>query len=72
MIEMSAVTPQYGGVSYRRLEAEGELRWPCPDDDHPGTPILHAETFTRGLGEFAAVDYEPARRAVVTPSGPWC
>ena len=59
MIEMSSVTPQYGGVSYRRLEAEGEIRWPCPSDDHPGTAILHAETFTRGLGEFAPVDYVP-------------
>jgi formate dehydrogenase alpha subunit len=59
MIEMSSVTPQYGGVSYRRLEAEGEIRWPCPDDDHPGTAILHAERFTRGLGEFAPVDYLP-------------
>ncbi len=59
MNEMAAVTPQYGGVSYRRLEAEGSLQWPCPDDDHPGTPILHAETFTRGRGEFLAVDYVP-------------
>ena len=60
MFEMSAVTPQYGGVSYRRLEAEGEIRWPCPTADHPGTAILHAETFTRGLGAFATVDFEPA------------
>lgn len=60
MNEMSAVTPQYGGVSYRRLDELGELRWPCPSDDHPGTTILHAEQFTRGLGAFAAVDYEPA------------
>lgn len=59
MIEMSSVTPQYGGISYRRLEAEGEIRWPCPDDHHPGTAILHAERFTRGLGEFSAVDYTP-------------
>ncbi len=59
MFETSSVRPQYGGVSYPRLEAEGEMRGPCPDDDHPGTAILHAETFTRGLGEFAAVDYVP-------------
>jgi len=64
MNEMSAVTPQYGGVSYRRLDTEGSLQWPCPDDDHPGTPILHAETFTRGRGEFAAVDYLPAPEQV--------
>lgn len=60
MDEMSAVTPQYGGVSYRRIDERGELRWPCPDDEHDGTPILHAERFTRGLGAFAVVDHEPA------------
>lgn len=60
MDEMAAVTPQYGGISYRRLEAEGGLQWPCPSDEHPGTPILHAESFTRGRGVFAAVDYTPA------------
>ncbi len=59
MDEMSAVTPQYGGITYRRLEEEGGLQWPCPEEDHPGTPILHTETFARGLGEFAAVDYTP-------------
>jgi predicted molibdopterin-dependent oxidoreductase YjgC len=47
-------------VSYKRLDAEGEIRWPCPDSKHPGTAILHAETFTRGLGAFAVVDFEPA------------
>jgi formate dehydrogenase major subunit/formate dehydrogenase alpha subunit len=60
MDEMSAVTPQYGGVSYRRLESEGNLQWPCPENDHPGTPILHVDRFTRGRGEFLAVDYLPA------------
>jgi predicted molibdopterin-dependent oxidoreductase YjgC len=60
MNEMSAVTPQYGGVSYRRLEAQGSLQWPCPEDDHPGTPVLHTERFTRGKGAFLAVDYTPA------------
>jgi len=60
MDEMAMVTPQYGGVTYERLEAEGELRWPCRDASDRGTAILHAETFTRGLGAFAAVDHEPA------------
>ena len=59
MDEMAAVTPQYGGISYKRLDAEGGLQWPCPDLKHPGTPILHAESFTRGKGAFAAVDYTP-------------
>ena len=60
MEEMSAVTPQYGGITYERLAREGGLQWPCPDAEHPGTPVLHAETFTRGRGSFAAVEYRPA------------
>ena len=59
MIEMSAVTPQYDGISYRRLEREGGIQWPCPSDDHPGTPILHVDGFTRGKGAFAAIGYTP-------------
>ncbi len=59
MEEISALTPSYGGISYERLEKEGELRWPCPDADHPGTPILHVGKFTRGKGLFSAVEYKP-------------
>ena len=59
MLEMSAVTPQYDGISYRRLENEGGIQWPCPSDDHPGTPILHVDGFARGKGAFAAIDYVP-------------
>jgi len=35
------------GISYDRMEKEG-LQWPCPSDDHPGTQILHAESFPIG------------------------
>jgi formate dehydrogenase alpha subunit len=60
MEEVSKVTPQYGGVSYDRLEEDG-LQWPCPDADHPGTPILHVDKFARGLGLFSVVEHqEPA------------
>ena len=70
MDEMAAVTPQYGGISYRRLATEGGLQWPCPDLKHPGTPILHAESFTRGRGAFAAVDYAPPP-SFATPERPF-
>ncbi|WP_435194659.1 formate dehydrogenase subunit alpha [Natronomonas sp. EA1] len=42
MAEIASLTPIYGGVTYDRLE-EGEhgLQWPCPDEDHPGTPYLY-------------------------------
>ncbi|WP_366028975.1 molybdopterin dinucleotide binding domain-containing protein [Rhodoferax sp.] len=57
--EMRMVTPSYRGMTYARLEKVG-LRWPCPTEDHPGTPILHKERFTRGLALLAALDYRPS------------
>ena len=58
--EIAALTPSMAGISYARLEGDG-LQWPCPTPDHPGTPILHREKFTRGLGRFIAVEFrEPA------------
>jgi formate dehydrogenase major subunit len=60
MEEISKVTPSYAGLSYERIEHEG-IHWPCPTPEHPGTPILHREQFTRGKGLFHAIDYiEPA------------
>ena len=35
------------GISYDRID-KGGLQWPCPSDDHPGTQILHGETFPIG------------------------
>jgi len=52
--ELGTVTPIYAGMSHDRLSGEG-LRWPCPDTDHPGTPILHVGKFSRGLGKFNLV-----------------
>lgn len=56
--EMRALTPSYAGISYQRLE-RGPIAWPCPTPDHPGTPILHTERFTRGKGLFRAIEYRP-------------
>lgn len=56
--EIASVTPQYAGMSYERLEEQG-LQWPCPTADHPGTAYLHSGTFSRGLGKFTAVDFQP-------------
>ncbi|MDO8635703.1 MAG: molybdopterin dinucleotide binding domain-containing protein, partial [Dehalococcoidia bacterium] len=59
MKEISQLTPSYGGISYERLEKEGGLQWPCPTPDHPGTPRLHTEKFTRGKGKFSPLEYRP-------------
>lgn len=58
MEEISRLTPSYGGISYQRLETE-VLQWPCPTREHPGTPFLHKDTFTRGKGKFAPLEYRP-------------
>jgi len=58
MDELAALTPIYGGIRHSRLIPDG-LQWPCPDTSHPGTPILHREKFTRGLGQFVPVEHEP-------------
>jgi len=58
MDEIAMLTPSYGGISYRRLE-EGGLQWPCPTPEHPGTPILHTQQFTRGKGRFIPLEYKP-------------
>jgi predicted molibdopterin-dependent oxidoreductase YjgC len=54
--EVAALTPSLAGISYARLEGEG-LQWPCPTADHPGTPILHRDKFTRGLGRFSPLEF---------------
>ena len=30
----------YSGITYEKLEAQNGVFWPCPDDDHTGTPRL--------------------------------
>jgi len=60
MAEIARVTPIYGGISYERLEESGFLQWPVPTADHPGTPILHKDKFSRGLGRFQAVHFKEA------------
>ena len=56
--EIRTLLPQYKGITYERLEEVG-LQWPVPSEDHPGTPVLHTETFTRGRGLFIPEEYIP-------------
>jgi predicted molibdopterin-dependent oxidoreductase YjgC len=58
MKEIVDLTPSYGGISYERLETEA-LQWPCPTKEHPGTPLLHKDTFSRGKGRFMPLEYKP-------------
>ena len=58
MDEIAQVTPSYCGINYNRIKTKG-IHWPCTGTDHPGTPCLHMDQFTCGLGVFHAIDYRP-------------
>jgi formate dehydrogenase alpha subunit len=59
MAEINALAPIYAGITYQRLDNGAGLQWPVPNEEHPGTPILHVGKFSRGLGRFVAVDHVP-------------
>jgi len=61
--EIRTVTPSYAGITYERINEEG-IHWPCPNIEHPGTPILHIGKFTRGKGMLHAIEYIPPAEQV--------
>ncbi len=58
MDEIAELTPIYGGISHQRLES-ATIQWPCMQYSDPGTRILHQGSFTRGKGNFIAVEHTP-------------
>ena len=60
--EINKMVPQYGGMTRERISKVGGLRWPCPDENHPGTDILHQERFSTpsGRANIANVENRPA------------
>ncbi|GAA5188289.1 formate dehydrogenase subunit alpha [Ferrimonas gelatinilytica] len=61
--EICQVTPSYRGITWARAAA-GELQWPCPSEQHPGTPILHqAQFIRRQKAQFAAVPHRLSAEA---------
>ena len=51
------------GMSYRRLEELGGIQWPCPSEDHPGSPFLHGRLWDEPVGEprapFSVTEWVP-------------
>jgi assimilatory nitrate reductase catalytic subunit len=55
----------YAGISYERIDAEQGVFWPCPSEDHPGTPRLFTDDFPTpdGRANFIRVEHhEPDER----------
>jgi formate dehydrogenase major subunit len=63
--ELRSLSPLHRGMSWDRLEAEGGIQWPCPDQDHPGSPFLHGWLWADDLD-----GRDPAPFSVVDHAGP--
>ncbi|MFG2308701.1 molybdopterin oxidoreductase family protein [Streptomyces sp. NPDC048566] len=52
----------YAGISYERIRAGDGVFWPCPAEDHPGTPRLFLDTFATpdGRARFTGPGHRPA------------
>jgi assimilatory nitrate reductase catalytic subunit len=51
----------YSGISYERIAREDGVFWPCPSEQHPGTPRLFLDHFatTDGRARFHRVEFKP-------------
>ncbi len=63
----------YSGITYEKIEAQMGVFWPCPSEDHPGTPRLFERgswnPVAKGTGPFYFPDGK-ARFNVATYSPP--
>ncbi|MBN3006514.1 formate dehydrogenase subunit alpha [Chromobacterium alkanivorans] len=57
MDEIARLTPSFAGVSYDKLDRLGSLQWPCNEAAPEGTPVMHVDSFSRGLGRFVLTRY---------------
>ncbi|MCC6388870.1 MAG: formate dehydrogenase subunit alpha [Dehalococcoidia bacterium] len=57
MAEIARLTPTFAGVTYEKIERLGSIQWPCNDRAPEGTPIMHADGFVRGKGQFMITEY---------------
>ena len=61
--EVRQVWPDANGITYDRIERAG-LQWNCPDVDHPGTEVLHSESFPFGKRtELRQIRYRPTKES---------
>jgi len=51
----------YSGITWEKIDAQDGVFWPCPTEDHPGTPRLYAERFGHpdGRARFTPISYTP-------------
>ncbi len=61
--ELRSVSPMHTGMSWERIENEGGIQWPCPDENHPGSSFLHERLWKQPaegkLAPFSCVKDQP-------------
>jgi formate dehydrogenase major subunit len=60
--ELRSLSPMHAGMSYSRLEELGGIQWPCWDEEHPGSLLLHDRLWGEVVEDrapFQPVEYEP-------------
>ena len=66
--ELRSLSPMHRGMRYDRLEAEGGIQWPCPDEEHPGSQFLHGRLWAEPVegppAPFSVVEAVPPFEAL--------
>ena len=60
--EMRQAMPSITGITWKRLEREGCVTYPCESEDDPGQPVVFTDDFPTetGRGRFVPADVIPA------------
>jgi formate dehydrogenase major subunit len=60
--EMRHTMPSIGGITWKRLEAEHSVTYPCEKEGDPGTPVVFVDSFPTPTGKarFVPADIIPA------------
>lgn len=68
--EMRGLMPSIQGISWERLEREGAVTYPCPDETSPGEPVVFRERFPTADGRGRFVPALPSPGAEL-PDADW-
>lgn len=64
--EMISLSPKFAGATYERMEKLGGIIWPCPSENHPGTPVLYEGNIfstQSGKGILFAAEWRPTQES---------
>ena len=56
----------YYGITWEKIERNNGIFWPCPTEDHPGTPRLFEDRFYHpdGKARFHPIEYAPPKEVL--------